>query len=188
MLVVASGATRLALRADAGMAELYRASFEGAVPDVTAESGTVVIRYPRRLRLFKLRQQAAEVALNATIPWRIVIRGGAAEVTANLVGLDLAGLEIEGGASMVRLNLPEPSGTVRVRITAGASQVTVQRPPGVAARVRVTGWASALIFDEQAVGDTATDVRLQTPGYEDAPRRYDIVVSGSASQFTVITG
>jgi DNA-binding MarR family transcriptional regulator len=187
-LVVASGATRLALRADAGMAELYRASFEGAAPDVKAEGGTVTIRYPRRLGLFKLHQQAAEVALSTAVPWQIVVRGGASEVVADLVGLDLAGLEIEGGASQVRLNLPEPSGTVRVRIAAGASDVTIRRPPGVAARVRVKGWASALTFDDQTFGDMVTDVRLQSPGYEDAPRRYDIEVSGSASQFTLIAG
>ena len=32
-----------------------------------------------------------------------------------------------------------------------------------------------------------SDVRLQSPGYEDAARRYDIEVSGSASEFTLTT-
>lgn len=187
-LVVSSGATRLTVRADAGLAELYRASFVGTVPEVKAEGGTVTIRYPRRLRIFNWQQQAAEVALSAAIPWQIVIRGGAAAVTAELVGLDLAGLEIEGGASQLRLNLPEPSGTVRIRIAAGASDVTVRRPPGVAARIRVNGWASALTFDDHTFGDMVTDVRRQSPGYEDASRRYDIVISGSVSQFTLTTG
>jgi DNA-binding MarR family transcriptional regulator len=184
-LVVSSGASQLTLRADAGMAELYRANFVGTVPDVKAEAGTVTIRYPRRLQLFHRHQQAAEVALNVGIPWQIVVRGGASAVTADLTGLDLAGLEIEGGASQVSLNLPEPTGTVRVRITGGASDVTIQRPAGVAARVRVKGWASALTFDDRTFGDMVTDVRLQSPGYEDAPQRYDIVVSGSGSQFTI---
>lgn len=187
-LVVSSGASRLTLRADAGMAELYRASFEGTVPDVKAEGGTITIRYPRRLRLFKRHQQAAEVALSAAIPWQIVVRGGASEVVAELAGLDLAGLEVEGGASQLRLHLPEPSGTVRVRIAAGASDVTIRRPPGVTARVRLKGWASALTFDDQTFGDMLTDMRLQSPGYEGAPRRYDIVVSGSGSQFTLTAG
>ena len=41
----------------------------------------------------------AEVALSAAIPWRIVIQGRAAEVTAELGGLDLAGLEVKGGSA-----------------------------------------------------------------------------------------
>jgi len=187
-LVVSSGGTLLTLRADPGMTELYRASFAGTVPEVKAEGGTVTIRYPQRLRLFNRHQQAAEVALSAAIPWQIAIKGGASAVIAELGGLDLAGLEVEGGASEIRLDLPDPSGTVRVRIAAGASDVSVRRPPGVAARVRVKGWASALTFDDQIFGDMVTDVRLQSPGYEDAPRRYDIVVSGSGSQFTLTTG
>lgn len=186
-LVCFSGGSQLTLRAGTAAGELYRASFEGTVPDVKAEGGTVTIRYPRRLRIFNRQLHAANVALSTAIPWQIVVKGGAAEVMADLVGLDLAALEVEGGASHVRLRLPEPSGTVRVKITAGASDITIRRPQGVAARVRVKGWASALTFDEQMIGDMVTDMRLQSPGYEDAPRCYDIVVSGSGSQFTLGT-
>lgn len=187
-LVCFSGASQLTLRAGTAASELYRASFEGTMPEVKAEGGTVTIRYPRRLRIFSRQLHAADVALSTTIPWQIVVKGGAAEILADLVGLDLAALEVEGGASHVRLKLPEPSGTVRVKITAGASDVTIRRPQGVAARVRIKGWASALTFDEQTIGDMVNDMRLQSPGYEDAPRRYDIVVSGSGSQFTLGTG
>jgi len=34
----------------------------------------------------------------------------------------------------------------------------------------------------------AGDVRLQSPGYEDAPRRYDIEVFGGASKLTLPAG
>jgi DNA-binding MarR family transcriptional regulator len=188
-LVFASGASRLTLRADAGMAALYQARFEGPVPEVKAEGGTVTIRYPRRLRLLEWRHRAAEIALNAAIPWWIEIRGGAAEITTELGGLALSGLEIRGGASMVRVELPEPAGSVPVRIAGGASEVTLQRPAGVAARVHLKGWATHLTFDDQIVDATmGSDVRLQSPGYDDAPRRYDIEVSGSASAITLTAG
>jgi DNA-binding MarR family transcriptional regulator len=186
-LVCFSGASSLTLRAGKGRAELYQARFAGTVPKVQAENGVVTIRYPKRLRLFGRQQQQAEVALNSTIPWQIVIKGGASEIDVDLVGLDLAGLDIEGGASQVSLRLPVPTGTVRVRITGGASEVTVQRPAGVAARVRVKGWASALTFDGQTYGDMVTDLRLQSGGYDATTSRYDIVVSGSGSQFTLTT-
>jgi hypothetical protein len=75
--------------------------------------------YPRRLWFLGGNQRAAEVSLNAAIPWRILIQGGAYDITAELGGLDLAGLEIKGGLSMVRLNLPVPSVVVPIRISGG---------------------------------------------------------------------
>ncbi|MDQ6601807.1 MAG: MarR family transcriptional regulator [Chloroflexota bacterium] len=187
-LVFASGASRLTLRADADMAVLYRARFQGAVPKVQAEGGTVTIRYPRRLRLLDRREQTAEIALTTAVPWEIEIRGGASEVVAVLGDLDLAGLAIRGGASTLRVELPEPAGTVPVRIAGGASEVVVRRPAGVAARVHLTGWASHLVFDDQSYDAMGRDVRLQSPGYDAAPRRYDIEVSGSASAVTLAVG
>jgi DNA-binding MarR family transcriptional regulator len=186
-LVFSSWASRLVLRADAAMDELYRASFEGTAPDVKVEGGTVTFRYPRRLRLFDWSKLGADVALNAAVPWRIELRGGASEVAAELGGLDLSGLEVRGGASSIRVELPEPSGTVPVRIAGGASEIVVRRPAHVAARVRLKGWASQLTFDDQTFGAVGSDVRLQSPGYEDAAGRYDVEVTGSASNVTLTT-
>jgi DNA-binding MarR family transcriptional regulator len=75
-LVVSSPISRLALRTTEGMAELYQARFEGAMPDVKAKDGVVTIRYPRRLLGLGGQQRAAEVTLNVAIPWQIVIQGG----------------------------------------------------------------------------------------------------------------
>ncbi len=187
-LVFSSGASRLTLRADADMDALYRARFKGSAPEVKAEGGTVTVRYPRRLRLLAWRDRTAEIALSATVPWGIEIRGGASEITAELGGLALSGLAIRGGASMIRVELPEPAGTIPVRIAGGASQVVVRRPAGVAARVRLTGWASQLRFDDQSFDAVGRDVQLQSPGYEDASGRYDIEFSGSASDITLTVG
>jgi DNA-binding MarR family transcriptional regulator len=187
-LIFASGASRLTLRADADMAGLYQARFEGPVPEMKAEGGTVAVRYPRSLRLLDWRHRGAEIALSTAVPWRIEIRGGASEITAELGGLDLSGLEIQGGASMVRVELPEPTGTVPVRLAGGASAVVVRRPVGVAARVHLKGWATHLIFDDQSYDAIGRDVWLLSPDYDDAPRRYDIEVAGSASAVTLTVG
>jgi DNA-binding MarR family transcriptional regulator len=186
-LIFSSWASRLVLRVDAAMDDLYRASFEGPVPEVKAEGGTVTFRYPRRLRLFDRSKQGAEVVLNAAVPWWIELRSGASEVVAELGGLDLSGIEVKGGASSTRVELPEPSGTVPVRISGGASEIVVRRPAHVAARVSLKGWASQLTFDDQTFGALGSDVRLQSPGYEDATGRYDVEVTGSASDLTLTT-
>lgn len=186
-LVFTSWAAKLVLRGDAGMAELYRAEFKGAVPEVRAEGGVVTVRYPRRLRTLFGSNQAAEIALNAAVPWRVELRNGASETTADLRDLTLAGLEIRGGASSVTVNLPRPTRAIPVRFAGGAAEITITRPPGVAASIRLKGWATQLTFDDQLFDALGTDARLQSRGYAEMDRRYDIEVDGSASSVTVTT-
>jgi DNA-binding MarR family transcriptional regulator len=187
-LVVSSGLFRLTLRTDDGMAELYQARFEGPVPSVAVKEGVVTIRYPRRLWVLGGEQRVAEVTLSVAIPWRIAIQGGASELTAELGGLDLDGLEVKGGASMIRLELPAPSGVVPIRISGGASMITIRRPTGVAARAHLKGWASEFVFDDQTFSDVGNDVRLQSSGFEPIAPYYDIEVASSASMVTIISG
>jgi hypothetical protein len=184
-LVVSCGTSRLTLRADEGMAALYEARFEGRLPDVTAKGGTVTIRYPRGLWSLGGGQGAAVVALNVNIPWHIVIQGGASQVEALLGSLALTGLEVKGGLSEIRLDLPMPSGVVPIRISGGASDITVRRPAGVAARAHLKGWVSEFIFDDQTFSAVGNDVRLYSPGYDMTAPRYDIDIASSASQVTI---
>lgn len=186
--LVVSGFSRLALRADDGMAELYQARFEGPVPDVKIKEGVVTIRYPRRLWVLGGKQRQAEVTLSVAIPWRIVIQGGAAEITAELGSLDLAGLEVKGGMSMMRLELPAPSGVVPIRISGGASDIIVRRPAGVPARVHLKGWVSQFVFDDQTFSDMGNDVRLHSSGFDRTASYYDIEVASSASMVIITSG
>jgi DNA-binding MarR family transcriptional regulator len=185
-LIFPSAASRLSLRAGDLAGALYQASFEGPVPDVKVKAGVVTIRYPRRLWIPSMEKRAVEVTLSTAIPWSIVIRSGGAEVTAELGGLDLLEMEVNGAGSMFRVELPEPSGVVPIRLGGSGSEFTVRRPPGVAARVRLEGWGSGVVFDGQTV--TGMSSRQQSPNYDGAVRRYDIETSGSGSMFTVATG
>lgn len=187
-LVVSCGIARLTIHADEGITGLYQARFEGPLPDVKAREGVVTIRYPRRLLGLGGKQGAAEVALNVAIPWQIVIQGGAAEVVAELGSLDLAGLEIKGGFSAIRLDLPAPSGVVPIRISGGASEITVRRPAGIAAQVHFKGRVSALVFDDQTFSGAGNNVRLQSSGFNPAAPYYDIEVTSYVSTITITSG
>lgn len=133
----ARGAYNLTVRADTSTADLYRARFEGTAPDVRVEDGTVEVDYPRTWHPLDWRRHSADVALNAAVPWAFEVRGGASRIEADLSGLRLEAFGIDGGASEVELTLPEPSGTVSVRIEGGANSLRVRRPRGVAARLHV---------------------------------------------------
>lgn len=184
-LVVSCNTARLTVRADEGRATLYQARFEGPAPDVKVKEGTVTIRYPRRVLGLGGKQGRAEVALSSAIPWQIVIQGGAAEVAAELGGLALAGLEVKGGFSKIRVELPAPAGVTPLRIMGGAPEITVRRPAGVPAQAHFKGWVSTLVFDEQTFSGVGNNARLQSAGFDPAAPYYDLDIASYASVFTI---
>jgi len=147
----------------------------------------VTVQQRRRFRPFDWRAQSSDFALNTTVPWEILLRGGMWRLTADLRGLQITGLQVSGGASDIEITLPAPVGTVPVRISGGASKVTLRRPKGTEARAVVAGGASQLQFDDQHLGAVVGRNVLGTPGYAEATDRYEIRFTGGASQVTIGT-
>jgi hypothetical protein len=181
------GAANVTLRVNFSKGDLYRARFDGPPPEVHAQDGAVTIRYPRTFHPFDWRKRTAEVTLNPAIPWQIEFHGGLSRLDADLSVLELGSFEVTGGASGVAVTLPRPSGTVSVRVSGGASDVSIHRPEGVAARIRVGCGVSKLAFDEQRFGAIGGETRLQTIDYDGAADRYDLEVTGGASKLSIDT-
>ena len=133
-------------------------------------------------------QGSADVTLNAAIPWEIVIQGGASAINAELGALDLLGLEVKGGMSMIHLELPEPSRVVPIHISGGASEIAIRRPAGVPARAHLKGWASTFNFDGQTYNNMGGDARLHSSGYDGTTPGYDIEIACSVSTVTITIG
>ncbi len=123
-LVFHAEGVRLSLRAGDLAGALYRAGFEGPVPDVKVKDGVVTIRYPRRLWIPGKEKRVAEVTLSTAIPWQITLKGGGAQMTAELGGLELLELEANGAGSAFHITLPEPTRVVPIRLGGSGSQFT----------------------------------------------------------------
>jgi hypothetical protein len=167
------------------MPDLFWARFTGAKPRVRVVANTVDIE-TRGFRPVTWRLQSAQVALNASIPWKIEVQGGAWRFTADLRDLRLSRVTLEGGASNVNLRLPHPSGTVPIRIGGGANRVSVLRPEGVAMRVAVHGGFGRLRVDGKSI--EATDKQpIESRDFARETDRYDIELTGAAYQCVVAT-
>ena len=183
-----NGAHRIAIRADLHLRGLYRARFGDRMPVVGVHRGIVTVvhsRFPTDDWLNCRSERPAEVALNARIPWDVEVRGGASRLLADLRGLRLGSLSLDGGASRLEVVLPAPSGAVAVVILGGASNVAIRRPTGVAARLRVDGGATNLKFDDRHIGAAGGELDLQSRDYDDATDCYDIAVTGGANNLSI---
>ena len=178
-LLFARGASHLRIRVDDSMEDLYRARFEGKVPEVRAEGGTVTVKYRP-----SLHQTRGEITLTGRIPWSINAHMGMSDVVADLEDLELRGWEVSAGASKIEAKLPRPKDTVRIRIGAGASHVQLIRPAGVPVRVHIGGGASNLAIDDFS---GSGKIEWRSPDYNQHEGRYDIEIGAGASKVTVRT-
>jgi hypothetical protein len=85
------------IRVHGSMEDLYRARFEGKLPDVRTDGGTATVRYR-----MSVRPTRGEIVLCGRIPWSIRAGMGMSHVVADLEDLELMDLEISGGPLVVR--------------------------------------------------------------------------------------
>jgi hypothetical protein len=184
-LVFPHGVANLTIRVEASMPGTYRGEFYGPKPRVTEADGTVSIDYSS-FNPFVWGRTSADVRLSPSVSWAIEIRGGVSHWDSDLRSLELTGIEVRGGVSRVDLRLPRPGGSSIVRVSGGASHLTLRRPAEVPARLVIGGGASKLELDTQYLGAVGGPVRLETPDYSNASDRYEVEIGGGASQIRVI--
>ena len=170
-------ARRLAISATSGLAELYRASSAGRALDISSAGGVVAVpSTPGR--------KPSAIVLNSTVGWEISVHHEATQLTADLRGLLLRGVEVGGGANSVELTLPVPSATVPIQFAGGTSKLTIHRPPDVPVRLTVRGPFSRVALDGQPYR-SASQLMAQSPGYDQVSARYDVTLLGGTSRVVV---
>jgi hypothetical protein len=155
------------------------------------ESGTLQIRESSSFSPFHLfggSRRHVQLTLTDQVPWSIQIGGGAATLRLNLRHAQLSKLDISGGANQLDAQLPSPKGTVTINVSGRANNVTIVAPAHTQWRVAVSGGVSAVTINGSSSGNLGGDFQQQSPGYNAATDRFDIVISGGASHLDFRTG
>jgi DNA-binding MarR family transcriptional regulator len=184
-LLFKSGANELLIRGSADFEDLYRATFDGPVPQVRLRDGIVTIQYKGRLQ-WDWRDRRANVSLNASVPWDVEVVGGSSKLQGKLASVDLRSFELNGGVDQLRLSLGRPTGIVPIRLIGGANNARFERPTGVHVQLQISGAAGRVEFDQQKLGGTAGPSLLETAGAGEASDRFVIEVTGAASRIAVV--
>ncbi|HET9344293.1 MAG TPA: MarR family transcriptional regulator [Candidatus Limnocylindrales bacterium] len=184
-LLFKSGTNELLIRGAEDLADdLYRARFDGPVPQVRLRDGVVTIQYKGRFQ-WDWHERRADVRLNAGLPWDIEVEGGANKLQGKLSSLALRSFEHRGGVDQIRLTLGRPTGDVPIRLTGGANSIRIERPAGAALRLKLTGGAAGIQFDQQKLGATGGQTTLESSGASSATDRYAVELIGGASRITI---
>ncbi|GAA3237661.1 hypothetical protein [Nonomuraea helvata] len=178
------GAADLTLQVDPAMAEPYKLSFDGVLPEVRPVTDGVVVDFPRSFHVGD-RRHGGQIVLNAAEPWAVEVQGRTSRVNADLRGLWLAGIDLQGGVEHVHVDLPEPHGRVPVRVAGGAADLTFRRPAGVPVRLAVAGGSTRLTIGEQQFASAKPKYVFTDPGFEESEDRYDILIAGGTDALTL---
>ncbi|NVB80469.1 MAG: hypothetical protein HOV81_18900 [Kofleriaceae bacterium] len=127
-----------------------------------------------------------EIVLHPAVEWTLQIRGGLSHFEADLTSGKLARVEISGGVSDARFDLPAPGGIVPIRISGGASDLALRRPAESGVVVAVSGGIAGLRLDDQAFGAIGGGARLATGAIHGEPH-YSLELSGGASALHVVS-
>lgn len=125
-----------------------------------------------------------EIVLHPAVEWTLQIRGGLARFEGDFAAGKLARLEVSGGVSDVRLDLPAPSAAVPIRISGGASDVSLRRPADAGLSLVVGGGISGLRLDDQRFDAIGGGARLAS-GLLGNAAHYAVEIQGGASDLTV---
>jgi hypothetical protein len=128
------------------------------------------------------------VTLSAGVTWQLDFGGGTTQTTADLTGGHVAGLDFGQGSSQVRVTLPRPDGTTRVRLDGGATQLSIAVPAGVPARVTAGAGAGQVLLGGRSYTGIAGGTVLAQPGWAAAASRVDVDAATGASQISVTAG
>jgi hypothetical protein len=124
------------------------------------------------------------VLLAPGVPTTLKMDAGAAEAHVDLSGLRITQFDLDTGASTTWVRLPEAAGSTRARVKGGASTLTVEVPPNVAADIRFAGGMSTLHVDERRF-PAAGPQRYRSPDYDSAQNRVDLVIQVGVATVTV---
>lgn len=124
------------------------------------------------------------VQLNREIPIELDVDAGAADMLLDLTDLQVTLLDLDTGASKVEVRLPAQVASGQLELNAGAADITIVVPQGVAARIRVSNPLSSLEIDETRF-PRAGKV-YESPDYATAGRRFDIDIDVAAASLKVL--
>lgn len=113
------------------------------------------------------------VRIPSDLPTALTVSLGAGDFTIDLGNVQLTRATINTGASDLTLNAPRPKGDVPIRVSGGASSMTIGIPAGVEYRVSLDG------------GLNSINGPTQSAGYATAVDRISISVSAGASSVTI---
>jgi hypothetical protein len=128
------------------------------------------------------------VVLSDDVRWGVRLTGGASDQAVDLTGGLGGDVEFTAGTSRAEVTLPAATGTQRIVLGGGASELLVHLTGNAPVRVAAKDGAGELTVDGQTQSGVAGGTVIAPPGWDAAADRFDIDATSGVSSMTVARG
>ena len=125
-----------------------------------------------------------DIILHYAPEWDITLNSGACTLDADFSRLTVDNLEVNTGASDIKIRMGEQAKDGKITVKAGASNVQLLLPQNAGVKVDITGALSNNNLAE--AGFIKADDYYFSPGYDDAEYYYDLDISVGVSNIMVL--
>ena len=185
-LLFKSGANELLIRGSTAFDDLYRATFDGPVPQVRLRDGIVTVQYKGRWQ-WDWRDRQRRRGAQCQRP--VGRRGRSAAPTSSRASsrrVDLRSFEMTGGVDQLRLTLGQPTGIVPIRLDRRRQQRPVRAAGRRARAAAAVGRRRRRRVRSPEAGRDGGAGLLESAGAAEAADRFVIEVTGGASRIAVV--
>ena len=124
-----------------------------------------------------------EIGISPDVIVRLDIEAGAADLELDLRDVNVETLDVAVGVADVYIDLPNNAGHTTVYIDAGAADIDISVPDGVAARIESDSGMSSIDIDDARF--LRTGGVWQSPDYAAAQNRVEISIDTGASSVSI---
>ena len=124
------------------------------------------------------------LGLSGEVPLDLRLEAGAAKARLDLSQLRVRNLDLQGGASEIRVRLPRNAGATSIRAETGVASLVIEVPDGVGARIRSRIALGSSSVDQARFPRTGDG--YASPDYAGAANRADIEVRGGIGSVQVV--
>jgi hypothetical protein len=125
-----------------------------------------------------------DVVLSSKVRWALRFTGSADEQIVDLTSGQISALDVLGGIRRFELKLPEPIGTVPVRVTGAIEDLSIQSPVGNPVRVQVDSGAKTVAAGDVTLKNVKPGSTL-TPKDWKVTNRYDVDAAARVTLLSV---
>lgn len=131
---------------------------------------------------------AVDIALSTRVRWDLRMGGGTDRSTIDLSRGRVGGIDLSGGAGRITLTLPEPDGTLSVRMSGGVHSFDVRTAGAAPVRVQVGRGAGEVVLDGRTHRGVAAGRTFTPRSWRAKADRVDLSVAGLAALTVAPTG
>jgi hypothetical protein len=125
-----------------------------------------------------------EVVLSAKVRWSLRFSGYAQTQLIDVSGGQVSDIEMVAAMQRAELTLPQPSGTIPLKINGSVDELVVKSPLGSPVRIKVGGGADTVVAGTRTLKNVVAGSTL-TPKDWKTGDRYDVTAGAHISSLTI---